>query len=115
MQQKTRSILQHLLDTVGNSRNVSKHENTSQPVCRERQGGVQLRLTWRTHLIDIELSTELEAAAFSFLLVSPPERIFQKRSVSSAAAVAMVVPSGDWAMCSTREVWPVSSATCGIQ
>ena len=47
------------------------------------------------------------AAASSF-------HTFQKRSVSSAAAVTMVVPSGDCAMCSTREVCPVSSATLTI-
>ena len=47
-------------------------------------------------------------------LTSPPERIFQKRNVSSAAAVTTVVPSGDCAMWSTREVWPVSSATLTI-
>lgn len=37
---------------------------------------------------------------------------FQKRSVSSAAAEHTVVPSGDWARCSTRDVWPDISATC---
>ena len=40
-----------------------------------------------------------------------PEKIFQKRSVSSAAAVTTVVPSGDCAICSTRDVCPVNSAT----
>ena len=67
-------------------------------------------------LIDIlfELRMELLAACFSFLEASPPERIFQKRSVSSAAAVTTVCPSGDCAMCSTRDVCPVSSATLTI-
>ena len=45
----------------------------------------------------------------------PPLSIFQKRSVSSAAAVQTVVPSGLCAMCSTRLVWPVSSATRTIE
>eukprot|EP00882_Tetradesmus_deserticola_P024494 GHRQ01026771.1.p1 GENE.GHRQ01026771.1~~GHRQ01026771.1.p1 ORF type:complete len:133 (+),score=30.60 GHRQ01026771.1:753-1151(+) len=31
---------------------------------------------------------------------------FQNRSVSSAPAVTTLLPSGDWAMCSTRAVWP---------
>lgn len=37
---------------------------------------------------------------------------FQKRRVSSAAAEQTVVPSGDCARCSTRDVWPDISATC---
>ena len=41
--------------------------------------------------------------------------LFQKRSVSAAAALTTVVPSGDCAMCSTRDVWPVSSATLTIE
>ena len=43
----------------------------------------------------------------------PPSesRILQKRSVSSAAAETTVLPSGLCAMCRTRAVWPVSSAT----
>lgn len=39
----------------------------------------------------------------------------QKRRVSSAAALTTVVPSGLWARCSTREVWPVSSATFAME
>ena len=39
---------------------------------------------------------------------------FQKRSVSSAAAEQTVVPSGDCARCSTREVWPDISATLAM-
>jgi len=44
--------------------------------------------------MDIVLRMDSLAAARSFLDASPPERIFQKRSVSSAAAVTTVVPSG---------------------
>lgn len=52
----------------------------------------------------------LEAAAPAG---SPKQR--QKRSVSSAAALTTVVPSGLWARCSTREVCPVSSATFAME
>ena len=48
-----------------------------------------------SYRIALELRMEPFAAACSFLEASPPERIFQKRSVSSAAAVTTVVPSGD--------------------
>ena len=58
-----------------------------------------------------EERTDDWAAALLFLFWSPPLSTFQKRSVSSAAAEQMVVPSGLCAMCSTRLVWPVSSAT----
>ena len=57
------------------------------------------------------LSTESLAILASFFEVSPPDRMFQKRRVSSAAADTIVFPSGDCAMCSTRLVCPVSSAT----
>lgn len=42
-------------------------------------------------------------------------KTFQKRMVSSAAALTTAVPSGDWAMCSTRAEWPVSSAILAIE
>ena len=45
-----------------------------------------MRVRVNTYLMDIELRIDSLAAARSFLLASPPERIFQKRSVSSAAA-----------------------------
>ena len=41
--------------------------------------------------------------------VGPPPKMDQNRSVSSAAADTTVSPSGDWAKCNTRAVWPVSS------
>jgi hypothetical protein len=54
------------------------------------------------------------AAALPALPAGSPNT-FQKRSVSSAPAVTTLLPSGDWAMCSTRAVWPVSSAACTAQ
>ena len=74
---------------------------------RPRRGRVLYRMA--------EESTDDWAAALPFLFWSPPLRTFQKRSVSSAAAEQMVVPSGLCAMCSTRLVWPVSSATRTIE
>jgi len=41
----------------------------------------------------------------------PSPKHFQNLRVSSAAALATVVPSGDWARWSTREVCPFISAT----
>ena len=50
--------------------------------------------------------------ADTFVARAASEKHFQKRRVSSAAAEQTVVPSGDCARCSTRDVWPVISATC---
>ena len=41
--------------------------------------------------------------------VGPPPKMDQNLNVSSAAADTTVSPSGDWAKCKTRAVWPVSS------
>jgi len=46
---------------------------------------------------------------------SLPPKSLQKRIVSSAEAEATVVPSGEAAICSTRCVWPVSSAALVIE
>ena len=56
---------------------------------------------WATYLIEVKwglVSDETCESIFSFFACSPPERIFQKRRVSSAAAETIVWPSGDWAM-----------------
>ena len=59
-----------------------------------RQGRLRSNVP-ESYRIALELRMEPSAAACSFLEASPPERIFQNRSVSSAAAVTTVVPSGD--------------------
>ena len=46
--------------------------------------------------------------------VGPPPKMDQNRNVSSAAADTTVSPSGDWAKCNTRAVWPVSSQSLVI-
>jgi hypothetical protein len=63
----------------------------------------------KTYLIDVALRADGFESALP-LEAFGPLRMFQKRSVSSAAALTIVRPSGDCAMCSTRDVWPVSSA-----
>ena len=49
-----------------------------------------IRTCGLTYRIDIEFRMESFAACFSFFEASPPERIFQNRNVSSAAAVTTV-------------------------
>jgi len=49
----------------------------------------------------------LDEDCFSFFCGSTAKH-FHRRSVSSAAADTTVLPSGDIAMCNTRDVWPAA-------
>lgn len=59
----------------------------------------------RVSTIQHEETRELELWR-TFCAMGASPKHFQKRRVSSAAADTTVQPSGDWAMCSTRAVWP---------
>lgn len=73
-------------------------------------------------MLTVRINPELMPLAALVALRAPVEEVaddpspkhFQNLSVSSAAALATVVPSGDWARWSTRDVCPFISATLAI-
>ena len=60
------------------------------------------------------LKTLLPPEVAFFVATAGSAKTFQKRNVSSGAAVQTVVPSGLCDMCSALAVCPVSSPTCSI-
>lgn len=85
------------------------HHSHSNTTFHDGHGMVDL--PYLIPLLIIVLGAALSIDAGAFFLAGSTAKHFHNRNVSSAAADTTVLPSGDIAMCSTRDVCPTNKGT----